>query len=333
MTIGEKIQFYRKQLGLSQEELGQKLLVSRQTISLWEKDQTLPTIDNLIRLKSVSGVSVDAILSTAENERAFQELPDESYRFNFTKTELDEIYRLQRKEFFKKPLRFFLILVCAIVFYILSSKQYDAASFGFGILFISSIIYARSFQSFTKSQKNGIDQICASTYEYNIFERYIEIGIYRENEKIRESKCYYTDIEKIKQLDKWLLLQIGGQIFIVRKNDLKNNSAFYSYMYKNPSKTVGTPMPEKFRVTSILLFVSSLLSILCAIVLVGAITDINGLFTENMWIFFLMTPIPISSFVFGLVLKSKGYKYKKNVIAGIIMTFLLCVYGSFVFIF
>ena len=46
MTIGEKIQKYRKDLGLSQEELGQKLIVSRQTLSLWEKDQTVPTIDN-----------------------------------------------------------------------------------------------------------------------------------------------------------------------------------------------------------------------------------------------------------------------------------------------
>lgn len=37
MTVGEKIQKYRKDLDLSQEELGQKLLVSRQTISLWKK--------------------------------------------------------------------------------------------------------------------------------------------------------------------------------------------------------------------------------------------------------------------------------------------------------
>ena len=62
MTIGEKIQFYRKNLGLSQEELGQKLYVSRQTVSLWEKDQTVPTIDNLVQLKEIFNVSFDELL-------------------------------------------------------------------------------------------------------------------------------------------------------------------------------------------------------------------------------------------------------------------------------
>ena len=63
MTIGEKIQYYRKQKGLSQEELGQLLTVSRQTVSQWETGQTSPTIDNLTRLKDVLGVSVDELLS------------------------------------------------------------------------------------------------------------------------------------------------------------------------------------------------------------------------------------------------------------------------------
>ncbi len=62
MTVGEKIQFYRKRAGLSQEELGQQLLVSRQTISLWETGQTLPTLDNLSRLRTIFGVSVDELL-------------------------------------------------------------------------------------------------------------------------------------------------------------------------------------------------------------------------------------------------------------------------------
>ena len=56
-TIAEKIKYYRKKLNLSQEELGQKLFVSKQTISLWEKGQTVPTVDNLIRLKEIFSVS------------------------------------------------------------------------------------------------------------------------------------------------------------------------------------------------------------------------------------------------------------------------------------
>lgn len=62
MTISEKIQFYRKNAGLSQEELAKTLLVSRQTISLWENGQTLPTIDNLVRLKEIFGISLDDML-------------------------------------------------------------------------------------------------------------------------------------------------------------------------------------------------------------------------------------------------------------------------------
>jgi transcriptional regulator with XRE-family HTH domain len=66
MTIGENIQNKRKELGLSQEELAEKLLVSRQTVSLWETDQTLPTIDNLMRLKDIFGVSIDSVLCADE---------------------------------------------------------------------------------------------------------------------------------------------------------------------------------------------------------------------------------------------------------------------------
>ena len=85
MTVGEKIQKYRKNLDLSQEELGQKLLVSRQTISLSEKDQTVPTIDNLMRLSEIFGISVDEILNSESKEQTAEIQPNESYRFAFSK--------------------------------------------------------------------------------------------------------------------------------------------------------------------------------------------------------------------------------------------------------
>lgn len=66
MSAGQSIQKHRKKLGLSQEELAQKLFVSRQTVSLWEKGLTSPTPDNLLRLKEIFGVSVDEILQGSE---------------------------------------------------------------------------------------------------------------------------------------------------------------------------------------------------------------------------------------------------------------------------
>ena len=62
MTIGDKILKLRKQQGISQEDLAEKLHVTRQTVSLWETNQTLPTIDNLVRLKDIFGVAIDIIL-------------------------------------------------------------------------------------------------------------------------------------------------------------------------------------------------------------------------------------------------------------------------------
>ena len=104
-------------------------------------------------------------------------------------------------------------------------------------------------------------------------------------------------------------------------------------MYKNPSKIIEPPVSNKWRTISTILFVASLLSIMGALALVGAVSNANGLFVENMWLFFLLTPIPITSIIFGFILKSKGYKYKKNIIVGFIMTFFLCIYGLFTFMF
>ncbi len=54
MTTGEKIAALRKEQGMSQEALGEKLGLSRQAVSKWEADQAVPTMDNLMELASCS---------------------------------------------------------------------------------------------------------------------------------------------------------------------------------------------------------------------------------------------------------------------------------------
>ncbi len=62
MTIGEKITWLRTSADISQEQLAEKISVSRQAVSKWEMDQSLPQIDKVLQLCDLFGVSSDALL-------------------------------------------------------------------------------------------------------------------------------------------------------------------------------------------------------------------------------------------------------------------------------
>lgn len=62
MEIGKKILKYRKKMGLSQEMLGEKINVSRQTISNWESGETYPNSEQLKLLSQVFKVSIDELV-------------------------------------------------------------------------------------------------------------------------------------------------------------------------------------------------------------------------------------------------------------------------------
>lgn len=66
MTTGEKIAALRREKGLSQEALGERLGLSRQAVSKWEADQAVPTMDNLMELSRLFGVPVDTLLRPDE---------------------------------------------------------------------------------------------------------------------------------------------------------------------------------------------------------------------------------------------------------------------------
>ena len=66
MTLGEKLKAARKKAGLSQEELAKKLSVSRQAITKWENNKGIPDVENLKALSALFDVSVDYLLSDAD---------------------------------------------------------------------------------------------------------------------------------------------------------------------------------------------------------------------------------------------------------------------------
>ena len=66
MTIGQRIATIRKDNQLSQEAFGEQLGVSRQAISKWESDASIPDVEKLILLSRTYGVSINWILGIEE---------------------------------------------------------------------------------------------------------------------------------------------------------------------------------------------------------------------------------------------------------------------------
>lgn len=62
MILGEKIAQLRRKNGWSQEELADKMEVSRQAVSKWESNQTTPDLERILRLSSLFGVTIDYLL-------------------------------------------------------------------------------------------------------------------------------------------------------------------------------------------------------------------------------------------------------------------------------
>ena len=66
MIFSEKLLTLRKAKGMTQEELAEKLEVSRQSISKWESGQSVPELEKIVALSTIFGVTTDSLLKSSE---------------------------------------------------------------------------------------------------------------------------------------------------------------------------------------------------------------------------------------------------------------------------
>ena len=67
MNIGENIRFYRKSLGLTQEQLAKKLNTSRSNVANWENGQNMPSVDLLLKCSSLFDCDVMYLAGYQDN--------------------------------------------------------------------------------------------------------------------------------------------------------------------------------------------------------------------------------------------------------------------------
>ncbi len=88
MKFNEKLLKLRKEKGLSQEELGMEMQVSRQTISKWEAGQSYPDFTRLVMLSDFFDMTIDELVKDID----VQEVRENS----FTNEKIDSIYRVSQ---------------------------------------------------------------------------------------------------------------------------------------------------------------------------------------------------------------------------------------------
>lgn len=91
MNFAEKLCVLRSQSGYSQEQLAEKMGVSRQAVSKWESGVTLPETEKIIQLSNLFDVSTDFLLRDVLVERSRDTLDRVVFKFLGSAQEMDDI--------------------------------------------------------------------------------------------------------------------------------------------------------------------------------------------------------------------------------------------------
>ena len=175
MELNAQIKKYRKSLNLSQEELAEKVYVTRQTISNWENGKSYPDIHSLLLLSSLFNVSLDQLI----------------------KGDIETMKEVINQQEIKKFNQYGTIFTVHLVLLILSAAPLFVllewyAYIPFGIFFMITMFWALKVEKIKKE---------------NDIQTYKEIVAFTEGKKLDE---IHKQIEAGKRPYQKILLVIGG---------------------------------------------------------------------------------------------------------------------------
>ena len=330
--LGEKILFYRNKNNLSQEELANVLGVTEESISLWEKNEVTPSIDDLLKLSEFFGVSLDELCGNKKYENYFAK--GETL---YDRELLKGAYYRYRNGIRSSYIVFIVIGIIIIIQGITNSTtQYIV----FGIIF-SLLMTAFLIISTCRINKQVSDILQANPRiftTYYFYNDYVEACPEQETNR-PTLKLYYKDAKRI-EVVKNVLYILSDKLFIAIKTeniDSKDKLLERLDLTEKLKEINGkiNPRLNKFLLALFLLCIFTIFMPPIGIIICEGLSPYPqppSSMVEHMWVFYLFLPIPLFSFVLGVIFKRKGYDSLKNIVAGVIMAFLLCIFGMFYFL-
>ena len=326
MTVGERIQFHRKKNNLSQEELGQKLCISRQTVSLWEKDQTMPTVDNLLLLKDIFGITMDELLGV-ENRIEDTPTPLEVHTFVYKEEPLKKMYKSQMS---------ILSLLLAILLAFTVAAWLGMGDWNNGVL-VGSLLMADLAMVFViwnnfKERSHVLATFPERSVTVSLFDSDLLLETVREGEKPSQICIPYNEITNVVADALFYQLHFGGKMYLFpmelfQKGEFDPDSRLETLLKNNLGKNKRTPTKGFWRFLSFglvyLCVLSPFLGILAAAGMDSLLGGDGSALFDHFWVYFLMLVIPASSIAVGIYLRRKKKKAVKNIVAGVLSAVIL----------
>jgi len=312
-------------------------LVSRQTVSLWETDQTLPTVDNLRLLRDVFGVSIDELLGVEPAPAPDEPTPLESYTFRHTREHVEMKFLANKRRLLMCTCLLLVVSVFALVVALLFS---DHRTINLVLAVVGGFFMARMFgkyRNFCKTLDSEVERMLANTCTYRLYENELHVKIQKGDECLENLHIPYNALTEVGCSEFYYEIYYLGRNYLVPRSlfaseDTAPCSRFETLLKSAYAAKKRTVLGGKWRVISILLVVLSIVSVavamICFIKLIASdLPDITWPY-QNDWVFLAFLPIPVASVCVGIYLVCKRKRAFKNIIVGIIVTCLLFTLGT-----
>ena len=219
MILAEKIIRLRKQMGWSQEELAEKMNISRQSVSKWESTNSIPDLNKIILLGDIFDVSTDYLLK--DDVEAYEPL-NESVEPGTVKISLEQAYKYVENKMEMSGLvtKGVMFCVCSVIplFFFLAMAEKSRLNMTSSVAAVLGVISILIMVSIgislfirTNQYESDIDSIENETFD-------LEYGVHSViNEKLQKFRATYN-----------LRLSVGIFMFIISFVPLMIVSIFYS---------------------------------------------------------------------------------------------------------
>jgi transcriptional regulator with XRE-family HTH domain len=163
LEIANKLVELRKKNGYSQEELAEKLGLSRQAVSKWERAESSPDTDNLIVLARLYNVSLDDLLSTSASN---EEIKEDNMLKESSDTKSDDDVSMTKKQIAIVSIVTTSILFIGLILYIILGFKFDRVwIWGWSLMLMGPFVGSILEAVFKKHPKHvALPLVCVLVY-------------------------------------------------------------------------------------------------------------------------------------------------------------------------